>query len=113
VTAHQGRVTLSGPVLANEVTGLLSSVSAVQGVTQVENQLEVPAYPGHISGLQGGGRPRRQTAQQLAYTSPTTRTLMGVGGGLLVLYGVASRSTVSVLLGTMGLSMFAGGLTKP
>ena len=41
VTARAGRVTLRGPILAEEVDELLACVSAVQGVTGVENWLEV------------------------------------------------------------------------
>src|SRR5438132_9147038 len=41
VTAHQGRITLSGPILAHEADCLLRSVSSVPGVTGVDNRLEV------------------------------------------------------------------------
>jgi osmotically-inducible protein OsmY len=41
VTAHQGRVTLSGSVPAHEVEKLLSAVASVAGVTAVVNRLEV------------------------------------------------------------------------
>jgi osmotically-inducible protein OsmY len=41
VTAHQGRVTLSGSIAAHEVEKLLSAVAAVAGVTAVINRLEV------------------------------------------------------------------------
>jgi BON domain len=41
VTAHQGRVTLSGPIAAHEVEKLLSAVASVAGVTTVINRLEV------------------------------------------------------------------------
>jgi osmotically-inducible protein OsmY len=41
VTAHQGRVTLSGSIAAHEVEKLLSAVASVAGVTAVINRLEV------------------------------------------------------------------------
>jgi hypothetical protein len=41
VTAHQGRVTLSGSIAAHEVEKLLSAVASVAGVTAVVNRLEV------------------------------------------------------------------------
>jgi hypothetical protein len=41
VTAHQGRVTLSGSIAAHEVEKLLSAVASVAGVTTVINRLEV------------------------------------------------------------------------
>jgi osmotically-inducible protein OsmY len=40
VTAHQGRVTLSGSIPAHEVEKLLSAVASVAGVTTVVNRLE-------------------------------------------------------------------------
>jgi hypothetical protein len=41
VTAHQGRVTLSGSIAAHEVEKLLSAVAAVAGVATVVNRLEI------------------------------------------------------------------------
>jgi len=41
VTAHQGRVTLSGSIAAHEVEKLLSAAASVAGVTAVVNRLEV------------------------------------------------------------------------
>jgi osmotically-inducible protein OsmY len=40
VAANQGRVTLSGLILAHEVDDLLLRVSKVTGVTDIDNQLE-------------------------------------------------------------------------
>jgi hyperosmotically inducible periplasmic protein len=53
VTAHLGRITLTGPVLAGEVDSLLNRVHSVPGVQAVENRLEVHTEPGHVPGLQG------------------------------------------------------------
>jgi osmotically-inducible protein OsmY len=53
VTASNGRITLSGPVLADEVEHLLSSILHVRGVSGVVNQLDVHQSPGDVPGLQG------------------------------------------------------------
>lgn len=53
VTAHNGWVTLSGPILADEVDGLLARVRTVPGVLSVENHLDVHKEPGNVPGLQG------------------------------------------------------------
>jgi hypothetical protein len=50
VTTHQGCVSLSGTIPANEVEKLLATVRAVSGVTEVVNQLEVHQGATHISG---------------------------------------------------------------
>jgi osmotically-inducible protein OsmY len=54
ITAHQGCVTLSGPILANEEEKLLATVESVPGVAEVVHQLEVHQDATSISGLQGG-----------------------------------------------------------
>lgn len=41
VTAHNGHVILSGPVLAPELNALLSTVRGVRGVSRVDNWLNV------------------------------------------------------------------------
>ena len=53
MTINQGRVTLRGPVLANEVDELISCIKSVRGVNEVDNQLEVHEQAGSISALQG------------------------------------------------------------
>lgn len=45
VSAMNGRITLSGPVLQSEVDELLSAVSSVPGVREVESRLEVGEQP--------------------------------------------------------------------
>lgn len=53
ITASEGRVTLRGLALASEVVELISAVSSVRGVVEVDNQLEVHEQAGSISALQG------------------------------------------------------------
>ena len=54
VTAHQGCVTLSGPILASEVRRMLCRISSVRGVTDVVNRLEVHEQSDEVPALQGG-----------------------------------------------------------
>lgn len=49
VTAHQGRVTLSGRISPSAADKLLATVASVAGVTEVVNRLEI--RPEHISGV--------------------------------------------------------------
>lgn len=56
VTAENGRVTLRGLILADEVQEVFDCVRRVRGVTHVENELEVHSDPGNIPGLQGEGK---------------------------------------------------------
>jgi osmotically-inducible protein OsmY len=57
VTAHQGRVTLSGSIAAHEVEKLLSAVATVAGVTTVVNRLEIT----HATASTTGGRHNNAT----------------------------------------------------
>lgn len=53
VSATDQEVTLTGPVLREEVETLLSGVSSVPGVRDVRNRLDVHDSPGDVSALQG------------------------------------------------------------
>jgi osmotically-inducible protein OsmY len=53
VSAHEGRVTLQGQVLEDELNGLLRTARQVRGVAEVVNELEVHPEPGNTPALQG------------------------------------------------------------
>jgi hypothetical protein len=57
VRAEQGRVILSGPILRDEIDGLLHGVASMRGVRDVENHLQVHDTPGDVPALQG--QPKR------------------------------------------------------
>lgn len=59
VEVQDGRVQLSGHILADELDRLLALVSSLKGVGEVDNQLEVHDEPGNIPALQGRPRARR------------------------------------------------------
>jgi hypothetical protein len=105
VSAQNGRVVLSGPVLADEVPRLLRRVAGVRGVREVENRLEAHETPDGVPGLQGEPSPRFG-AWEFAWMqnnwSPTARLIAGAAGGGLALAGVAR-------MGLLGFAMLAGG----
>jgi osmotically-inducible protein OsmY len=55
VSVVQGRVTLTGPVLEEEIDELIGTASQVRGVHEVVNELEVHPTPDGVPALQGGG----------------------------------------------------------
>lgn len=57
VTVWDGRVTLQGQVLEDEVPGLLRTASRVRGVSEVINELEAHREAGDVPSLQGGRAP--------------------------------------------------------
>ncbi len=110
VTAHDGRLTLSGPILADEVDCLLGAVRWVPGVTGVESRLEVHQEPGNVPGLQGPGRRTGEWSALLQQTwSPTTRFLVGATGLSLLAVGFTQRAPVACGLGTIGLGLCGVG----
>jgi uncharacterized membrane protein len=113
VTVRNGRVTLSGPVLAREVDWLRNAVASVPGVTGVEDRLEVHARAGNVPALQGGGRrPGERLNVAEANWAPATRLLVGAAGGALLTYGFTQRFPVACILGTVGLGMVARAATN-
>ena len=113
VTANQGRVTFSGPVLAHEVDELLACVSAVPGVIEIDNQLEVRKEAGAVPGLQGGRRRPGDRFELLQENwSPTARLLAGAAGSALAVYGLSRRDPLSLGLGAIGIGLLARGITN-
>jgi uncharacterized membrane protein len=100
VAVNQGRVTLSGQILASEVDQLLKRVWSVRGVTGIENNLEAHEQAGGISSLRGGTPHHGETPELMQSNwSPAIRFLTGVGGGALALYGARRKDIFSAAVG--------------
>lgn len=112
VTAADGRITLSGPVLASEETSLLSTVSRVPGVKGVEHHLERHEQPGRVSALQGEPHRAGRTRMGQANWPPTQRLLVGAAGGALAIYGATRRGAAGAALGLTGLGLLARAATN-
>ncbi|HWN98963.1 MAG TPA: SRPBCC family protein [Blastocatellia bacterium] len=113
VKAEDGRVTLSGPILAKEVDALLERVRAIRGVAGVENRLEGHEQAGTVSGLQGGrvNLDERSALMQTNW-SPTARLLAVLGGGALVVYAVKRRGLIGATIGPVGFAVLSRALTN-
>jgi uncharacterized membrane protein len=115
VSAEQGRVTLSGPVLRDEVDRMLRGVASVRGARAVENCLAVHDEAGDVPGLQGqpvrriSGRPL--DLMQMHW-SPATRLFMGAAGGAMVIYGTGRRDAFGSAIGLAGLTLLARAITN-
>ncbi|MDB5728552.1 MAG: hypothetical protein JWQ00_1757 [Noviherbaspirillum sp.] len=111
-TAHEGRVTLSGPVLASEKEQLLQAVRGVPGVKDIEDALEVHDRP-DIASLQGQGKRRRLRPAILQENwPPALRAIATVGGGVLGYYGLKRRTPMNILFAAFGLGVMARGMTN-
>jgi uncharacterized membrane protein len=115
VNADQGQVTLSGPVLRDEVHRLLKGVAAVRGVRDVNDHLAVHDEPGEVSALQGEPV-RKLSGQQWDFMqrhwSPTTRLFIGAAGGAMATYGAGRRDAFGGAVGFAGLSMLMRAITN-
>jgi hypothetical protein len=70
VSALGGTVTLSGPVLVNELDDLLSTAHRVRGVEDVENRLQVYESAEGIPALQGARGPRSKAERGTSRWEP-------------------------------------------
>jgi hypothetical protein len=113
VHAHDGVVTLAGPILADEVDAIAASVKAVRGVHEVHSQFDVHDEPGNVSGLQGG-RPRHGASLDVLQErwSPTTRTALGAAGVGLMAACLAKWTPTTIVLGTLGFGLAARAVTN-
>ena len=113
VSARDGIVRLSGPVLAREEDDLVSCVSSVRGVRSVDSRLEVHKQAGDVPGLQGGAdalAPRFELFQE--NWSPAWRLLAGTAGASLMSYGLRRRGAAGGALTLLGGGLLARSLTN-
>jgi uncharacterized membrane protein len=113
VDAADGVVTLSGPILEEEVPLLVDCALGVAGVRDLRNQLDVHAEPGRTPALQG--TPRRsggRFAFAQANWSPTARAAGGLAGLLAALFGFGQRNAVGTLVGGAGLLLLVRAVTN-
>jgi uncharacterized membrane protein len=106
VTVTEGRVTLTGHVLADEVDGLIERVERVRGVTEVHNELAIHRTADAVPDLQGPGRPGEERPGLLQENrARITHVVMGVVGGLLVLRGLRARGVARRILTSAGVGL--------
>ena len=113
VTAQDGRVVLSGPILMTEVPELLACVNSVTGVNEVVNQLDPHEQSENHPSLQGG---REREGGRFEFFqenwSPTARFLAGAAGASLAAYGGMRRDALGAGLGAAGLLLLTRGITN-
>jgi hypothetical protein len=108
VHVEQGRVTLSGPVLASEVENVVETTRSVRGVRGVRNLMDVHQEPGNHPALQGGAtRPGVRSELFQERWSPTTRLLVGLAGGLLAMKLLRRPGLAGLAVGAIGTGLAA------
>ncbi len=110
---NSGRVTLTGAVRADEFDQLIAEVSAVRGVSAVENRLDVHQEVAQVPELQSGDKPKpipqRLDIFQRRW-SPATRLLIGISGAAII-YAVARPHFLWSALLSLGLAGYASAGT--
>lgn len=112
VTATQGRITLQGDVLEDDVDDLIKQVEGVRGVDKVENQLTVHRSAEGVSSLQGTMQQQQQGFSGTESWSPAARVVVGVLGGALTYHAVQSRGPIGDTLGILGLALLTRATTN-
>lgn len=103
VKAQSGQVSLHGPILASDVSPLLTAVAAVPGVTQVVNNLDVYPDADSVPALQGSARRNGEPPSPAQETwAPSTRLVAFALAGWLAAHGLSRRSPRGALLGVAG-----------
>lgn len=113
VTAQNGEVTLSGPILVEEIPELLACVNRVNGVNRVINELDAHEQAENHPALQGG-RERQGSRFEFFQESwsPAARLVAGAAGASLAAYGGVRRDALGAGLGTAGLLLLTRGITN-
>lgn len=110
VAAHEGRVVLAGPILASEAGVVLDAIRRVAGVVGIEDRLVRREGAGQPA---EGVEPRAEEIRlRQAYWSPAYRLVVGVGGGSLVLWGLARRGFLGTGLGLLGAGLLGRAIAN-
>lgn len=109
-----GRVTLRGPVLADDLDRLVRRVRGVPGVREVVDQLDVHDEPGGVAGLLG--RPRRPRSGEVlellqSRWSPTARLFAGLSGAAMTLWGLRRLDLSGIVLTVGGAALLMRGVS--
>jgi uncharacterized membrane protein len=109
VSAHEGRVTLEGPVLADEAGAMCARVARVRGVREVDaTGLEAHREAEHIPSLQGQPRPASRGARGV--WRPAGRLVAAAAGATMVAAGVVRGAAGRPLALTGGALLLGAAL---
>jgi hypothetical protein len=100
---EEGKLILRGLVLASEVAGLMVALEAVEGIREIQNQLEIHESVEALAAFRKGAR---------RWAVPAARVVTGSTGGALALAGLKRKDKVGAALGALGLGLIAHGLTN-
>jgi hypothetical protein len=114
VHVTDGAVTISGPVLKDELDGICHAVSGIRGVTQIFNRLETHQSSDGVPALQGPmeAKPGPRFALMQSNWSPTARMAAALMGTAALLYGLSQRTVGAATLAASGLGLLVRSATN-
>jgi uncharacterized membrane protein len=113
IAASAGVVTLKGPILDAEASGLLRAIRHVRGVRMVIDELDRHDQGVNVPALQGGHSPAGRRFDVLrSRWAPATRVLLGTAGATLAYGSVLRQGPAGAAAGLLGLGLFARAATN-
>jgi hypothetical protein len=114
VHVTDGTVTISGPVLQDEVDGICGAIDKIPGVNRIFNRLEPHTSPEGVPALQGPveRKPGPRFALMQSHWSPTARMAAAIMGTAALLYGLNQRSVSAATLAASGLGLLIRSATN-
>lgn len=114
VHVTDGVVTISGPVLEDEVDSICRAVTRIPGVKQIFNRLERHQSPEDVPALQGpmDRKPGPRFALMQSHWSPTARMAAALMGTAAVLYGLNQRTVGATTVAASGLGLLVRSATN-
>ncbi len=113
VSAENGKVTLRGPVLSEEMNSLVRTASHVKGVREINNQLHAHDQAGDVPALQGG-RSRSGYRFILLQSNwpPAIRLMTLTSGVTATAAGLRQGGVIGTILGGAGTALTVLALTN-
>lgn len=110
-----GRVILHGPIMADERAKLVTTLSSIRGVTEIDDRLE--AYDADtarsVPALQGGESPPGERPEWLQERwSPAFRLAAVLTGGSLLAYALRRRDALAPIMGIAGGGLLVRALSN-
>jgi hypothetical protein len=114
VHVTDGVVTISGPVLADEVDSIFRAIAGIPGVRQISDHLERHRSPEDVPALQGSmdRRPGPRFARIQSRWSPSARLAGALMGTAALLYGLRRRTVGAGTVAASGLGLLVRSATN-
>jgi hypothetical protein len=114
VHVTDGVVTISGPVLEDEVDSICHAITRIPGVKEFFNRLDRHQSAEDVPALQGSmdRKPGPRFAFMQSHWSPTARMAAAVMGTAALLYGLNQRTVGAATLAASGLALLVRSATN-